>query len=264
MEINNQYFQDHRIEAWMYRVPNEYTALLVSIMLATILSALLSSLSLTLFIVILVGTIIFVQLHQAQYLGNAVRIHKSQFPEIYEIFERYFQKLDIKNAALYISQDPYLNAYTIGLNRCTVVLTSALVEQLTREELNFVIGHELGHFKAGHTVISTLTNPLGVGNIIVNFVFAFWSRKAEYSADRCGLILTKDIDSAISSFLKLSVGGNLYESLNIKGYIAQIKEADSDAVGLSELLVDHPLTTNRIKNLLLFWRQNFVLLKGSN
>jgi Zn-dependent protease with chaperone function len=212
-----------------------------------------------LFLLLLVLGIIYVQLNQAQFLGNAIRIYQNQFPEIYEIFRIHAVNLQINKASLYIVQNPIPNAYTIGITSCSVILTSGLVEQFSLKELNFTLAHELGHYKAGHTKISTLINPLGSTNIFSNIIFGFWQRKTEYSADRCGLILSKDLDSGITALLKLSIGGKLFEDFNLNGYLAQIKKADTTSVKLSELLIDHPLTTNRIRKLIYFWKESFTI-----
>jgi len=252
-------FQDQRVDVWMFRVPYEHFALFTTLLILFVISLSLYTFNIYIFLFFLFGVVIYVQLQQAQFLGNAVRVHSGQYPNIYNIFRDYAEKLEIQKASLYIIQDPYLQAFTLGVTSCTVVLTSALVEQLDQKELNFIIGHELGHYKAGHTKLSTLFMPLGSNNILSGLVFGFWSRKTEYSCDRCGLILTKDIDSAISALIKLSVGRKLYDQLDIKGYVAQIKTAEKGSVKLSELLVSHPLITNRIKNLMLFWKENFVV-----
>lgn len=247
------------IESWMFRVPYENIALVAILVVLFLISYFLYSFNIYVFILVLLGALIYVHLQQSQYLGNAVRVHSKQYPDIFEPFKLIAEKLEISRASLYIIQDPYLQAYTLGITNCTVVLTSALVEQLTQKELQFVIGHELGHYKAGHTKISTLLIPIGSSNLLSNLIFGFWNRKTEYSCDRCGLISTKDIDSAISSLIKISVGKVLYDRLDIKGYVSQIKTANSTSVKFSELLGDHPLTTNRIKNLINFWRDSFVV-----
>jgi len=258
MSINNN-AQDEQIEAWMFRVPYEHFALLLTLFILFTISLLLYVFNIYVFFLLIIGAVVYVQLQQAQYLGNAVRVHLNQYPEIYGSFKNQAEKLGISRASLYIIQDPHLQAFTLGITHCTVVLTSALVEQLSQKELHFVIGHEFGHYKAGHTKLSTLFVPLGSNNVLSGLVFGFWNRKTEYSCDRCGLILTKDIDNAISTLIKLSVGGILYKKLNIKGYVAQIKTAEKSSVKLSELLGEHPLTTNRIKNLMSFWKEDFVV-----
>lgn len=245
------------VESWMFRVPNEFLALFFSLLLLLALGILLSTLNFYIVLAALILGLIYVRLQQAQFLGNALRIHENQYPEIFEIFKKHSRKLEVHKATLYIKQDPSPNAYTIGITTCSIVLTSALVEQFSPEEVSFTLGHELGHYKAGHTKISSLISPLGNGNIFSNIIFGFWQRRTEYSADRCGLILTKDIDSAITSLIKLTVGGKLFEKVNMKGYLTQLRSAEARQVKFSEILVDHPLTTNRIKNLLSFWKESF-------
>jgi Zn-dependent protease with chaperone function len=258
--MNDYNFRATNVEPWMFRVPYETLALLFTLLILFVISFVLYSFNITTFLLLLIGTVIYVQLQQAQYLGNAIRIHDKQFPEIFEIFKKQAENLNIDKASIYIIQDPYLQAYTLGITKCTIVLTSALIEQLNEKELSFVIGHELGHFKAGHTKLSTIFNPLGTNNILTALVFGIWNRKTEYSSDRCGLIMTRDIDSAISALIKISIGGILYAKLNMSGYVAQIKTAEQRSVKLSELLVDHPLTTNRIKNIMTFWKENFEFI----
>lgn len=253
--------EKQKIEPWMYKIKGENFALFVGICLTIIIGYLFSTINIWLFIGLLIVGLIYLKLNQAQQLGNSIRVHKNQFPEIFEIFQKYAIDLEIEKANLYIKQDPYLNAFTIGFGTCTIVLNSALVEQLSLEELGFVIGHELGHFRTGHTKITSFINPLGQGNIFSNFVFGFWGRKAEYTCDRCGLLLTKDIDSAISAMLKLSLGGNLFKKFKIEGYIPQLKKSDSNLVRSSELLISHPTSANRVRGIINYWNENFKLKK---
>ena len=245
------------IEAWMFRSKYEFVSLFISILLLITVGVILSTFNLYIVVGLFIVGLIYIHLQQSQYLGSAIRVYGSQFPEIYSEFVNQAKQLQIQKATLYIKQDPNLNAFTLGINKCTIVLTSALVEQLSKKELRFVLAHELGHYKAGHAFVSSIINPIGMNNILNTYVFGFWQRKAEYTADMCGLVLTRDINSAISSLIKLSIGGSLYKKINIEAYAAQILKSENTSVRLSEMLSDHPLTTNRIKNLLSFWKENF-------
>ncbi len=247
------------VKTWMYRVPGEYSALIISILLVLGVGYVFSTIDWFVFSLLLIGAVIYVLLNQAQYLGNAIRVHHKQFPELYGNFIKFAKRLGISKAALYIKQDPTLQAYTLGLTSCTLVVTSGLVEQLSQKELDFVIGHELGHYAAGHTKVSTIVTPVGSNNIISNLLFGIWNRKCEYTSDRCGIALTKDVDNAMSALIKLAIGKKLYEKMDVEGYVAQIKATDTATVRFSELLGSHPLITNRIKNLLVYWRENFVI-----
>lgn len=247
------------IKTWMYRVPGEHLALLVSLLLILTVGYIFSAIDIWIFILLAIGAIVYVQLNQAQYLGNAIRVHHKQFPELYDIFKTYAKRLGIRRAAIYLKQDPYPQAYTLGLSTCTVVVTSGLIEQLNEKELNFVIGHELGHYAAGHTKISTFVSSVGSSNVLSNLLFGFWNRKCEYTSDRCGIALTKDIDHAISALIKLAIGKRLYEKMDAEGYVTQLRSTDTTTVKLSELLGSHPLITNRIKHALVYWKENFAI-----
>lgn len=242
----------------MYRVQHEQLAFVFTLVLLLGLGFFLSWINIYLLIVILLGVLIHVKLTQAKLKGDAIRVHGEQFGSIYETFINYAKRLGIKRASLYITQDPYLNAYTLGINSCSVVLNSALVEQLNEKELAFVIAHELGHYSSGHTKLSTIFIPLG-GNMLSDLIFGFWTRLTEYTCDRCGIALTKDLDSATSAMLKIAVGGKLFENISLKGYASQLNDAHDISVRGGEMLGSHPLISNRILHVTSFWKENIVL-----
>lgn len=249
---------------WMYRSTNELFVLVVTLVSLVVVGWLFFSLNIYVFIGGVIFAVVATQVEQTQYLGSAVKVYSQQFPEIYKIFRKHAIALGIPNASLYIKQSPTLNAVTLGVSRCTVVLHSALVEQLSLDELSFVLGHELAHFQAGHTKISQVFNPLGniSNNIIgqvISLIFGYWQRLAEYSCDNCGLVLTKNIDMVITTQIKLAIGKNLFEKLDMDAYINQIKKSQNNTVRLSEALAlaSHPLTANRISNLVSYWKENF-------
>jgi Zn-dependent protease with chaperone function len=245
------------VKTWMYRAPGENITLVVTILILIGLGVALSTLDFYIVIGLVIIGLVYVRLTQVQYLGNAIRVHQNQFPEIWAVFKDYATSVNINKAALYIKQDPVINSFALGVTSCTVVVTSALVEQLSINELKFVLGHELGHYQAGHTRISSLIQPLGTGNVFANLIFGFWARKTEYSSDRCGLILNKNINHAITALIKTSLGAKLFEEFNTKGYISQIAKGRGKVFAASEILSDHPFTTNRVRKLLEFWEENF-------
>jgi Zn-dependent protease with chaperone function len=255
---------DRVIEPWMYRSSNENIVLLITLIVLGVVGWLFFNLNLYIFVGGVIFAIVAIHIQQVQYLGSAVRVYSKQFPEIYELFKAHATKLGIEKASLYIRQDPTMNAGTTGITRCTVILNSALVEQLSLKELSFVLGHELGHFQAGHTKLSSIFSPLGnIGNnfigIISNIIFGYWQRLTEYSCDNCGLVVTKDVDSAVTAIIKLAIGKALFDKLDMDAYIKQIKKSQTNSVKLSEALAlsSHPLTANRVANLVSFWRENF-------
>lgn len=247
-----------KIKSAMFREDGEILRLILAILIVVAVGLIFVQMSWIVTAGLIVLGFIYIKLQQAQLIGNALEVNKFQFAEIWEIFENYKNKLGLKRVSLYIKQDPQPNAFTIGFPRASIILNSALVESFSKEELSFVIGHELGHVKAGHSAILTFISPLGNNIPAATSIFSFWQRKAEYSCDKCGLILTKSVEPAVKGLLKLSVGLTLAKKINLQNYKEQLISSDNGVVRASEFLFDHPLTTNRINNMISFWKENFI------
>jgi len=152
-------------------------------------------------------------------LSSGLKVTERQCPTIHKVFTDCCEILDVQPPELFIeSGGP--NAYTTGYTRPAVVLTTGLVNMLDEEELYFVIGHELGHVKCGHVLYMMMAQhigqimewigqvTLGAGKLVgkgVELALLEWSRKAELSADRAGLLAVQDSEVALSAFMKLIV-----------------------------------------------------------
>jgi Zn-dependent protease with chaperone function len=191
------------------------------------------------------------------YLGSAVRVDERQFATLHYLLKDVARVLDTEDVPeLYVAASPTLNAMTIGMNKPIIVLHSALVDLLDEEELRFVIGHELGHALSGHAVYQTLLRrlltmtgvlnaiPLGALGIraIVAALFE-WSRKAELSADRAGLLATQDPATAFRVHMQLASGGHL-EDLDTTAFFAQGTEY-LDAVDVRDSVLKLLLVENQ-------------------
>lgn len=174
------------------------------------------------------------------FLGSAVRVDERQFPVLHQLLADVATALDAPAMPeLYVSADPVPNAITIGMDRPIVVVTSGMVDLLDEEELRFVLGHEMGHVGSGHAVYQTLLQRLlvlstvlvaiplgGLGIRAIVAALMEWSRKAELSADRAGLLATQDPAVAFRVHMKLASGGHL-EQLDQTSFFAQGAEYDA-------------------------------------
>ena len=172
-------------------------------------------------------------------LGSAVRVDERQFARLHRLLAEVGQSLDASDLPeLYVAADPTLNAQTIGMDRPIIVLSSGLVHHLDDDELRFVIGHELGHAISGHAIYRTLLlRLLGLGGLLnaipggaigirmVTVGLLEWSRKAELSADRAGLLASQDPTAALRTHMKLASGGTL-EELDVTSFLSQGAEYD--------------------------------------
>src|SRR3954452_14001744 len=188
-------------------------------------------------------------------LGDAVKVDERQFTRLHRLLTDVGATLDATELPeMFVSANPFLNASTIGMNKPTIVLNSALVDLLDEEELRFVIAHELGHAMSGHAVYQTMLQRMIILSGVLSHVpggalgaraimaaLYEWSRKSELSADRAGLLGTQDPATAFRVHMKLASGGHL-DDLAATSVFAQGREYDEahlrDSV-LKMLLVEN-------------------------
>ena len=148
-------------------------------------------------------------------------------------------------AFVYPSEELQAYCLTGSLDKTILRFSSHLLDLLTEEEIEFVIGHEIGHFLLGHGII----NHDQKGAHIQSFM---QKRFQEISADRVGLIACKSIDKAINAMLKLSSGlSSKYLRFDISAFISQL---DKSEYNFSEqnIFSTHPSNLLRCRSLLWF------------
>jgi Zn-dependent protease with chaperone function len=213
------------------------------------------------FIIGLCLNYLIIQIFFARLKRNTVQASETQFPELKALVEECREYVHIPaDTQIFVSYDPLMNAFAIGFGRpYTIVIHSALVEALDRDELKFVIGHEMGHIKFKHTILLILIGQLGertyfpaiIGNLIY-LIFLFWRRTCELTADRAGLVACGRLDKAISAHVKLMVGPGAGRQVNLTALAQQASEARGFLGMLNEAIGGHPLWTTRIQRLVDF------------
>ena len=223
-------------------------------------------------IIVVAGTALFVWIQQSQLVGGAARVSEKQFPDLYSITKEAAFRLGMETPEVFIKHDPTLNAFAIGfLGKKSVVIHSATVEAMEKGELEHIIGHEFSHIKCGHTNLTVLTSSsqgISVPFIsqLLGFIFLFWSRKAEYTCDRGGLLACRDPKAAIAAMCKLAVGPKLFQQMDIDDFLNQQMALDqNDVAKLSENLATHPYLVKRIHAIQQYFEsEDFKRLSGKN
>ncbi|MDX2185259.1 MAG: M48 family metallopeptidase [Gemmatimonadaceae bacterium] len=203
------------------------------------------------------------------FLANAVRVGPTQRPKLDALYTEVLATFDVKDRPdLYVTQTPYANALAVGLERPFIVINSGTLALLDREEQRFVLAHEIGHVLSGHTTYTTLAQLLlqvGIGGLpflagiaLLPFQLALleWYRKAEFSADRAGLLGVQDLTPAAGTMLKFAGGGAGDDTIDINTFLAQAAEYetggtawDSVLKALNTVFRDHPFATIRAAEL---------------
>ncbi len=194
--------------------------------------------------------------------AQSVMASPTQFPDIFNMARDCAKRLGIGAPNVYITHDQAMNAYTYASDTVTptIVVTSGIVERLTKGELKCVIGHECGHVHNEHivyqSVCDVLANLLSGSNAIIQLLsktnillFYEWSRAAEVTSDRAGMICADNIQDAINVNKKLAYGSFLNQEdveINIEEIRAQLNDLSTVASVATEILQTHPSGIRRI------------------
>lgn len=198
---------------------------------------------------------------RSYYLASGVRISGSLVPALSKTLDRLRTRTGLTDALeAYVLPDQNINAgMTRGAPHALLVLHAGAINHLTEDELLFVIGHELGHAMHNHIDVpeqgAMRDSSLGPRQRLQLFA---WSRAAEISADRVGLLCCGNLDAAVSATFKVASG------ITVPGYTVdagafaaqwddyaeEVMDVGSDIFG-GELT--HPLPHLRMKALTLYW-----------
>jgi len=153
------------------------------------------------------------------FMSDAVLCGDDQFPELVTLMETARRRLDVSFApTVFLGESPHMNAATTGVDEPLIVVRSALLDQLDDAELTAVMGHELGHLHADHPLYKALARIVLAGGVVwsglvrllswpLHRALLKWDRCSELTADRAGLLASRDLGAALGIFLKFA-GGN--------------------------------------------------------
>jgi Zn-dependent protease with chaperone function len=109
-------------------------------------------------------------------------------------------------------------------------------------ELDFVIGHELGHLAAGHLGWQWFLLPAR----IIPLLGPAYSRAREYTCDLCGHAATEDLEVSSRALAILAAGGHASRRVNLDAFVEQIDETGRFWMAVFELNATHPFLSKRV------------------
>ena len=200
---------------------------------------------------------------------------------LYQTVKRQAQQAGVGMPEVGIFDAPVMNAFATGMNKnnALVAVSSGLLQQMSRDEVEAVLGHEMAHVANGDMVtmgllqgvlntfviffsrvIGILVDKLifkierGVGpgywigsmlaemvlGVLAAIIAAWFSRRREYRADEGGAKLAGR-GKMIAALQRL---GQAHEPQGMKGEMAAL--GISAGTHLTELLSTHPALSKRI------------------
>ncbi len=214
-------------------------------------------------------------------MATSVRCGPKQFGTLDAILDECCEVLDMPKPELYVTSNPFPNAHTGGVERPYITIRSSIIDTLDDEQMYHLIGHELGHIKCGHVLyksVAAVLMPLmeliarrtfGLGDVAqIALVSAFmeWSRQAEISSDRAGLLCSQDFEISAAANLALTHGpSRLVNEASTEAFMDQVhayQDMDlNDSIG--KLLIfyfygmqsTHPMPVHRMQQLDLWYQR---------
>lgn len=213
--------------------------------------------------------------------SRAKATSRDQNPELYESIEMLATKAKLPMPRVYIIEDPQANAFATGRNHnhSAVAVTRGILQQLTKDELDGVLAHELAHIKHYDILTQSVASAIGTAITYVGYMFLWFgdsnsplglvaslllwilaplsatliqmavSRQREFAADAGGAAICGNPESLASALLRLEKSVNV-NPMNVNSatesmYIVKPFKAR----GISKLFSTHPPTEERVKRL---------------
>jgi heat shock protein HtpX len=225
----------------------------------------------------------------AKQMSGAVTIENPKTPDeiwLMNIIKKQSQAVGIQMPEVAIFNSPVVNAFATGMSRNSslVAVSSGLLEMMTKDEAEAVIGHEISHIANGDMVTLTLIQGVvntfvlffsrvigytvdkvvfktrqGTGpaffitmiiselllGVLASIVVMWFSRQREYRADFGGGQLAGK-QKMIAALQRLKTQ---YETSALPKSIAALGISGEQGIGLKELFSTHPSLDDRISRL---------------
>ena len=218
-----------------------------------LISLVFPSVSLSEFLLLIVGGMLFVSIARGRLLGSSIRIDGRQLPELDALAREVAGRLGVATPQIFVRDDPFVPIAAVGIGEpYALIISSQYYEHVRRGELAFLVGRELAHVAAGHTRLTSLLSASGRENPVVSLVFGAWLRRTEYTADRIGLLCCDDLADAMGA-ISISTFHAIGRRVDMTVIAEQRRELEAEpALRMGEWVASVPYATNRLQALFAF------------
>jgi Zn-dependent protease with chaperone function len=252
----------HPYDTDAYRYPNEYLILAVTLLIVfgvIVFTAAATFCGSLLFVGVMLIVSYFASASKNRELIERAQLVDAQHaPALAAVANDAAARIRPGPVQVFVVPANVLNAYTFGLTSPkAIVLYGGLLNVMDADEIKFIIGHEMGHVRLGHTWLNSVVggmagipSPYGAA-VILYFAFRWWNRACEYSGDRAGLLACGNLNKAISALVKLETGGR-YTQSDQQRALQPLSTEDGFVEDFGDLFSTHPGIKRRVEHLRAF------------
>jgi heat shock protein HtpX len=216
-------------------------------------------------------------------MHDAREIDRAASPEFYDMIARLARNAGLPMPKIYVMDNPQPNAFATGRDpeHAAVAATTGLLANLSHDEIEGVMAHELTHIRNRDTLIMTVTATIaGAISMLGNFAFLFGgsrdrnglgiigtllmiivaplaamlvqmaiSRTREYAADRGGAEISGKPMALASALARISSAAHVIENDTAEANPATAHMFIINPLSgerMDNLFSTHPSTENRI------------------
>ncbi len=183
--------------------------------------------------------------------AEAIKVDAAQFPALAQTLSRVCAKLGVTPVPdLYVAQSGgLLNAFaTRHCGRNFVVVYSELLETYGADspEIEFLIGHEIGHIRRSHLQKRILLFP----GLLLPLLGNAYHRACERTSDRHGAFAAREPAGAVRAMMILAGGKQARETMRPELFARQYMELRGFFVSWYELISGYPTLSQRVAHLI--------------
>ncbi len=141
---------------------------------------------------------------------GAKQVSRDQAPELFAIIEGLVARAGLPMPRVYVIPSPAPNAFATGRNpqHAAVAVTEGILRLLSREELQGVLAHELGHVKNRDILISSIAATMaGAIMMLARFAifFPMGGRDDDNRGGALGLLLTMILAPIAALMIQMAI-----------------------------------------------------------
>jgi Zn-dependent protease with chaperone function len=167
---------------------------------------------------------------------TALEVSPNQLPDVHRIVANCASILRLERTPrVFVAERPGpLQIVVQNYTDSVIVIPSQVLRRFRNSiELRFIVGRELGHVRTtGHvrwlTALRQLQNSFGakeeaIGPGTLLLPILCWSREAELTADRFGLLCCQDLNAAERAIVRMATGVDSFtaEAINVDAFLRQ-------------------------------------------